>query len=220
MNLYGEKQEIYFTNPRIDLISLIPAKSENKILEFGAGGGDTLIEIKKQNLASEVIGVELIEIPDSNQFNPKIDRFIICDVEKSNLQLPALYFDVIILGDVLEHLLDPWAFLKKVSGFLKKDGIFIASIPNIRYYTACNKIFLKGDFGYEKQGLFDKTHFRFFCKKNMKDLFNTDLFRYSDIIPRQNLYDIKSKKKLLNKLTFGLMEEFLTMQYIIVAKKL
>ena len=108
----------------------------------------------------------------------------------------------------------------KISSFLKKDGIFIASIPNIRYYTAFLKIFVKGDFGYEKHGLFDKTHLRFFCKRNIKELFDTELFRYSDVIPRQNLYDFKSKKKLLNKLTFGLLEEFLTLQYIIVARKL
>ncbi len=220
MNLYREKERVYFTDPRRDLIRLIPSKSENKILEIGAGGGDTLIEIKKQNLANEVVGVDLIEIPDSKQSDPNIDKFIICDVEKADLQLPASYFDVIILGDVLEHLLDPWSFLNKISSFLKKDGIFIASVPNIRYYPACLKIFLKGDFGYEKQGLFDKTHVRFFCKKNIQDLFDTDLFRYSDVIPRQNLYNFKSKKKLLNKLTFGFLEEFLTMQYVIVARKL
>ena len=113
MNLYGEKEAVYFTDPRRDLIRLIPSRSANKILEIGAGGGDTLIEIKKQNLATEVVGVDLMEIPDSKQSDPGIDNFIICDVEEADLRLPTSYFDVIILGDVLEHLVDPWSFLTR-----------------------------------------------------------------------------------------------------------
>jgi ubiquinone/menaquinone biosynthesis C-methylase UbiE len=219
MKFYEEKKKLYFTNPRMDLIKLIPHNSDNKILEIGAGGGDTLIEIKKQSLASEVVGVELMEMQNSNQDNQEIDRFIICDVEKTNFDFPESYFDVVLFGDVLEHLFDPWTFLKKIAPFMKKGGLCIASIPNIRYYTAMFKIFVKGDFEYEEQGLFDRTHFRFFCKKNMKALFTSEVFECCEIVPREQLYKIRSKRKFLNKITFGLFEEFLTFQYIIVAIK-
>jgi SAM-dependent methyltransferase len=220
MEFYGEKQEVYFTNPRMDLIKLIPANPANRILEIGAGGGDTLVEIKKLNLATEVIGVDLMAIPNSNQDNSAIDKFIICDVEKSPLPYAEGYFDIILLGDVVEHLFDPWSFLQKMSKLLKKDGIFVASLPNIRYYTAMYKVFFKGDFGYDTHGLFDKTHFRFFCKKNIVALFNTDEFKCTYVVPRNKLLGLKGKKELLNKLTFGIFEEFFTIQYIIVARKL
>jgi len=219
MEFYDEKNKVYFTNPRLDLIRLIPKRSDNKVLEIGAGGGDTLVEVKKQKLASKVVGIELMTMANSNQTNPDIDQFIICDVEKTNFDFPESYFDVILLGDVVEHLLDPWSFVEKISRIIKKDGVIIASIPNIRYYTACIRIVFKGNFGYESQGLFDKTHFRFFCKKNMRDLFNSPYLKCEDIIPRQNLYKIRSMKKFLTRITFGLLEEFFTMQYIIVAKK-
>jgi 2-polyprenyl-3-methyl-5-hydroxy-6-metoxy-1,4-benzoquinol methylase len=219
MKFYDAKEAVYFTNPRIDLIKLIPRKHDNRILEIGAGGGDTLIEIKRQNLASMVVGIELMEMLHSNQKSGEIDKFIICDVERTELEFPEAYFDVILLGDVIEHLLDPWSFLKKTSRFLKPGGLFIASIPNIRYYTAMIRIFLKGDFGYDEQGLFDRTHFRFFCKRNMKSLFNTQSFRCLKIMPRDQLYQIRSKRKVFNRLTFGLFEEFLTLQYIIVSEK-
>jgi ubiquinone/menaquinone biosynthesis C-methylase UbiE len=220
MKFYDVKETLYFTNPRIDLIKLIPKKDGNRVLEIGAGGGDTLIEIKRQKLATEVVGIELMEMSNSNQGNAEIDKFIICDVERTELEFPDSYFDVILLGDVLEHLLDPWSFLKKTSRCLKQGGLFIASIPNIRYYTAMFKVFLKGDFGYDDQGLFDRTHFRFFCKKNMKSLFNTESFRCLQIMPRDHLYEIKSKRKVFNRLTFGAFEEFLTLQYIVVAQKI
>ena len=220
MEFYGEKKGIYFTNPRLDLIKLVPANPANKILEIGAGGGDTLVEIKKLNLASEVIGVDLMPVPDSNQDNPLIDKFIVCDVEKTDLPYSEGYFDIILLGDVVEHLFDPWSFLQKMSRLLKKDGIFIASLPNIRYYTAMYKVFFKGDFGYESDGLFDKTHFRFFCKKNIFDLFNTDQFKCTRIISRNRLLGLKGKKELFDILTFRVFEEFFARQYIVVSKKL
>jgi 2-polyprenyl-3-methyl-5-hydroxy-6-metoxy-1,4-benzoquinol methylase len=220
MQFYDEKQEVYFTNPRLDLIKLIPHNPAGRILEIGAGGGDTLVEIKKHDLAREVVGVDIMTIPNSNQDNPVIDKFIICDVEKDMLPYSEGYFDVILLGDVVEHLFDPWSFLSKIASLLKKDGTVIASLPNIRHYSAMSKVFFKGDFGYESQGLFDKTHFRFFCKKNMLALFNTDSLKHTYIVPRNTLLGLKGKKELLNKLTFRLFEEFFTIQYIIVARKL
>jgi len=67
MEFYDEKNKVYFTNPRLDLIRLIPKRSDNKVLEIGAGGGDTLVEVKKQKLASKVVGIELMTMANSNQ---------------------------------------------------------------------------------------------------------------------------------------------------------
>src|SRR3954451_18872504 len=99
MNFYAEKGTGYFTNARFDLIKLLPENPENKVLELGAGGGDTLVEIKKRKLAKEVTGVELMQIPVSNQSHKLIDRLIIADVQKQDLPLPVSYFDAILIGD-------------------------------------------------------------------------------------------------------------------------
>lgn len=49
--------------------------------------------------------------------------------------------------------------------FLKDDGAFIASLPNIRQMQMLVQIYFKGDFKYEDAGILDKTHLRFFVKK-------------------------------------------------------
>ena len=221
MSFYIEKNKKYFTNVRYDLIKLLPVNPEAKVLEIGAGGGDTLIEIKKKNLAKEVVGIELMEMPESNQLHPLIDKFLISNIETGTLPFLDSYFDVILIGDVLEHLVNPWKTVERLSKYLKKGGVFIVSAPNIRFIKAFIKIFLKGDFAYEKQGLFDKTHLRFFCKKNIEQLFSTNCLRVESIIPIDKLWDDGKvyKKKVFNKITFGIFEEFLTLQYIVVAKK-
>ena len=149
---YTAKESTYFSNIRMDIISLIPLNPAQKILEIGAGAGNTLLFIKESNLAKEVMGIELMEIANSNQNNPLIDKFQIANIEHENIQAPDEYFDIIICADVLEHLVDPWSIIDKVSRCLKKDGLLIVSIPNIREWKTLGKVIFQGDFSYQSSG--------------------------------------------------------------------
>jgi 2-polyprenyl-3-methyl-5-hydroxy-6-metoxy-1,4-benzoquinol methylase len=218
MNYYSEKANIYFTRPRKDLINFLPEGTGLKILEVGAGGGDTLIELKQSGKASEVAGIELFSLSDTYQNSKLIDRFIIGNIEEINPDLNTNHYDAILFGDVLEHLIDPWSAIKKLSDFLKPGGLLIASIPNIRSRQAFKKIFLKGDFGYTSEGLFDKTHFRWFCKKNMIDLLTPASFELVSVTSNLELKK-GSGTRILNQMTGRFFEEFLTVQFITVSKK-
>lgn len=219
MNLYQEKNLKYFNNPRYDLIQFIPKGKQNKILELGVGSGDTLIEIKNLNLAEEVVGIELIKLENSNQNSPFIDKLLFGNIETMDIDLPQNYFDVILIGDVLEHLIDPWNTLNKLHLLLKNNGVIIASIPNFREYQNLKKILLNANFKYEDDGILDKTHLRFFCKQNIVSLFKTTQYNpecvYSNFLIEKKF----SKKKLFNMLTFGIFRDFLTRQYIVIARK-
>lgn len=219
MNYYSDKANVYFTRPRKDLISFLPERTGLKILEIGAGGGDTLIELKQSGKASEVTGIELFALDGTYQNNALIDRFIVGNIEEIKPDLRTNYFDAILFGDVLEHLLDPWSVVKNVSGFLKPGGLLIASIPNIRSRQAFKKIFLEGDFGYTSEGLFDKTHYRWFCKKNMIDLLTPTSFELVSVTSNLELKK-GSGTRILNRLTGRFFEDFLTVQFITVTRKI
>ncbi len=126
-DLYTSKNKNYFSGTRHDIIKLVPEGS-NKVLEIGCGAGNTLVELKKLGKAEYCAGVDII---DMNQ-KSKLNDFVLADIENEELPLPQRYFDVIICADVLEHLKDPWATLDKLKTYLKKDGILIASLPNVR----------------------------------------------------------------------------------------
>jgi len=216
--MYEEKPTKYYSYYRMSLINLIPKNKDNKILEIGAGGGNTLVKIKELGIAKQVVGVELIKIENSNQSNSNIDKFIIGNIENIELGFEENYFDVILCGDVLEHLLDPWQTVKKLQKYLKRGGIFIASIPNIREKSTLISIIFKGDFKYEDSGILDKTHLRFFCKKNILDLFEKNNLK---VISVSSNFDTmrKGKRVLFNKLTFNLFYNFFVTQYFLVAQK-
>jgi 2-polyprenyl-3-methyl-5-hydroxy-6-metoxy-1,4-benzoquinol methylase len=220
-NDYINKKSTYFSNARLDIISLIPRNPDQRILEIGAGGGDTLIEIKKRGLAVEVVGVELMALKDTNQTHSLIDSFIFIDLDKEKMSFKEDYFDIIILGDVLEHLINPWDVVKNLSVFLKKGGLIIMSLPNIRDITALYKIVVKGDFAYNPDGgILDKTHMRFFCKKNAIDLLTTENLTVKKIEPISSKNNNgKNLRSIINKLSLGIFEEFITSQYLVISQK-
>jgi 2-polyprenyl-3-methyl-5-hydroxy-6-metoxy-1,4-benzoquinol methylase len=219
---YTIKEKKYFSYVRMDVISMLPLQPAQKVLEIGAGGGNTLLHIKENKLAGEVMGVELLRIPDSNQQHALIDKFQIADIEKEKIDAPEEYFDVIICADILEHLDDPWSCVARISRHLKKGGRLIVSIPNIREWkTLCRIIFL-GDFRYEeKGGIIDTTHLRFFCKKNIRQLLSTDSLTPIYCKPNFLLKEVPEgkKRRMINWLTFHLFEDFLAVQYLCVAVK-
>jgi len=202
-----KKNEAYFNKIRSEIVSLIPSK-ENKILDIGCGIGGTLLELKKSNKASLLVGVDI------HAFETKLDNFIVGDIEQIDLPYEKGFFDVIICADVLEHLIDPWKTVKRLTEYLKPSGLFIASIPNVRELKTMIKIFLSGDFRYDEAGILDKTHLRFFCKKN-----SVDLMRQADLMIGRVTFSLCRERNIMNKMSLGLFEEFIVDQYLIVATK-
>jgi len=219
---YNIKEQDYFANLRVDIISLIPSDPKQKILEIGAGAGNTLVYIKEKGLAAEVAGVELMNLPGTNQDNPAIDRFQIANIESEEIQAPLSYYDVVICADVLEHLIDPWTAVRKISRHLKPGGKLMVSMPNLREWKTLSKIVFKGEFNYQTEGgIMDRTHMRFFCRKNIADLLTTEELTPIYSTPNFLLKVLPAGKtrRIMNLLSFGLFENFLTVQYIFIARK-
>jgi SAM-dependent methyltransferase len=209
-----EKEMKYYDNKRDDLVRLIP-ETAHRILDVGCGIGTTGQYIKKiRGGVVEVIGVEIDpvagEIAKSN-----IDKVIIGDIEKIRLSFEKEYFDCIIYGDVLEHLVDPWTILKEHGNFLKHGGHVIASIPNIAHYRVV-KMLKKQRWDYQDSGILDKQHIRFFTLKSIKDMFGESGLKIIKVDYKIGASDIK---KILNRIFFNFYLHSITEQYIVVAQK-
>lgn len=215
---YQHKERVYFNADRQDLFQLVPSDKPGRILDIGAAEGSMLVALKQSGKAREVVGVELMPIPGGGQNRPEIDRFIIADVEQRSLDLEPASFDVLICGDVLEHLRDPWSTLEYLIGFLRPGGALVASLPNILYWRAFGKILL-GDFRYAPAGVLDRTHLRFFCRKNVLDLIKSAGLTVLKIEPSFRRHPDLRRDRILNALTLGLGERFFTQQYLVVGEK-
>jgi 2-polyprenyl-3-methyl-5-hydroxy-6-metoxy-1,4-benzoquinol methylase len=218
---YLEKAGYYFQFTRTDLIDLLPkGRSFSHVAEVGASGGYTLLYLKEKGIAQKVTGIELLELPGTEQKNPAIDNFLIANIEQMDSDLFTEAFDVVICGDVLEHLANPWAVRDKLLKWLKPGGYFLASIPNIREYKTVLKILLRGTFTYEEGGVMDKTHLRFFCKKNILELMGANGLKVEKIVSNlaYPVWNTKTRARI-NNLSLKMLEEFLSKQYFVLSVK-
>lgn len=217
---YDEKASDYYSNIRKDIISLInPNQKGLRILEVGAAYGETLYYLKQNGIAAETVGIDLFEDTKNKQNYKPTDKFIFGNIEELELSEYDNHFDVILLPDVLEHLIEPKGALAKLKKCLKADGNMIVSMPNIRHYSVFKQIFLKGDFRYQESGIFDYTHMRFYCRKNIQELLETSGYKVLKQESSIKNFKGKSISKAINLITFGIFEEFFSYQYFFVAKK-
>jgi len=70
---------------------------------------------------------------------------------------------------VLEHLRDPLKVLVELKKFLKPDGSFVISFPNVAHGSVRLSL-LSGRFDYQDIGLLDSTHLRFFTRESFEEL--------------------------------------------------
>lgn len=99
------------------------------------------------------------------------ERLIVGDIETLDLdaELGEDRFDAIVAADVLEHLKDPLAALQRLRPFLKPDGAFVISVPNVAHGSV-RLALLSGRFEYQGLGLLDSTHLRFFTRDSLETL--------------------------------------------------
>ncbi|HKQ72911.1 MAG TPA: class I SAM-dependent methyltransferase, partial [Blastocatellia bacterium] len=150
------------------VISLVPAGA--RVLEFGCATG-YMSEALKTRLDCRVTGVE--RYPEAGELaRTRCERVIIGDAETLDFGrlLGNDRFDVVLFADVLEHLREPDALLRRVSDLIDDEGAVIASIPNIAHGSV-RLALLYGEFRYRDKGLLDNTHLRFFTRESIQDLF-------------------------------------------------
>jgi len=216
MQDYATKPVSYFNNARTDVLPLLPQYSE-RILEVGCGTGSTLRWLKETGRCTNTFGLELYESAAcvAREF---ADHITVGDAEKlieSSFERSS--FDAILCLDVLEHMVDPWAFVSKAERLLKPGGVLIASIPNVRHLGVLIPLVFAGRWRYTSQGILDRTHLRFFTLEGALALLSTEHLKVRRWL--HHLPPLKSKGGIANFLTLGFAKNFLAPQYLILAQR-
>lgn len=212
---YDSKAYAYFSNVRHDILPLFPDFA-TRVLEVGCGNGATLRYLKAQGRCSYTHGLELFE-EVAAEAREQLDEVSVGNAELLVLDWPSAQYDAILCLDVLEHMVDPWAFVDACARLLKPGGVLIASIPNMRTFPVLYKLLMKGKFEYAEQGIMDRTHLRWFTRHSALALMHRPPLQLAQITPSP--LAPRSKSDVVNRLSFGLFREFFTIQYLIKAVK-
>ena len=152
---------------RRDIFELVPSSAKS-ILDLGCGTG-TLGKALKERQVCRVDGIELNK-EAAQEAEKNLDRVWNDNLNRFDPLFIKTKYDCLIFGDILEHLISPWAVLKKFASVLSDGGCIIASIPNIAHPWIISQL-QKGLFRYDAAGLLDITHLRFFTKTTIGQLF-------------------------------------------------
>ena len=96
------------------------------------------------------------------------ERMLVADLNRGVPALDGL-FDVVVCGDVLEHLADPVGVLRTLVACLASGGDVIVSVPNVAHLWVRLSL-LAGRFDYADRGILDRTHLRFFTRRTLDSL--------------------------------------------------
>lgn len=201
----------YYAHERPELVAHVSRRAR-RVLDLGCGEGAMSAAIKRDCAAQEIWGIEIVEaVAEKARNNPALDRVLCGNLEALVEELPDGHFSHIIAGDVLEHLVDPWAVLVKLRSKLESDGLFICSIPNIRNFSFIAKLLVKGRFEYKDSGVMDRTHLRFFARKDVELLFTDAGFSRVSIAP------VRPKNSLGKKLSRAVFGDFVLKGFLVTA---
>jgi 2-polyprenyl-3-methyl-5-hydroxy-6-metoxy-1,4-benzoquinol methylase len=141
---------------------------DQRVLELGTGPG-TVTRILHSK-GCKVTGLEM-DPETLATCAPFCERTLLANLEDPKWADALLgeKFDAIVCADVLEHLRDPRPLLGKLSEFLSEGGSVLMSLPNASHLTIVASL-LGGRFPYQKNGLLDNTHLKFYGREDLDAL--------------------------------------------------
>jgi len=145
----------------------------DEILDLGCGRG--VLAATMVEHGCRVVGADVIP-PD--QVAPTLEQYIQADFMRHGMagvlaRLGDRKFDKVLVLDIIEHLADPASVLEECRRLLRSGGQLIVSVPNVANISV-RLLLLLGRFDYMERGILDRTHLRFFTRRTIRELLQSE----------------------------------------------
>src|SRR5436309_13444290 len=151
--------------------------SGGRVLDVGASSGYLAEPLAERG--NTIVGLEL-DAEAARDAEAYCERVLVGDVETMELPLEPGSFDVVLCGDVVEHLRDPVATLVRLRPFLKPGGRLVLSTPNVANW-AIRLSLLGGRWRDTDRGLLDRTHTHLFTGATLAEAVERAGYRVEQI---------------------------------------
>jgi glycosyltransferase involved in cell wall biosynthesis len=135
-----------------------------RVLDLGCSDGRLGERLRLQG--HHVTGLDIVA---HDGVKERLDRFIAADLDQGippELEGP---YDTIVAADVLEHVRRPGEILDQVHPILAQGGSVIVSVPNFGHWYPRLRVAI-GKFDYDRRGILDLDHVRFFTMRSLQHL--------------------------------------------------
>lgn len=204
---YEHKSHRYFASPRVDFVERLPHDMTARVLEVGCGTGATGALALARGRAGHYAGIELFPAA-AEEARRVLSEVVAADIERIELPWQPAAFDALILSEVLEHLVEPWAALAKLARVVRPGGLVLASSPNVAHWRVVREL-LRGRFDLADQGVFDRTHMRWFTPASYAAMFERAGFSVTYVGP---VTPFPERTRILSSLSGGRLDHLLMTQ--------
>lgn len=136
------------------ILNLIQNEPRGLLLDAGAGSG--ALSLRLSRLGFRVVSVDIAKNFKAKEFDNNLE-FILCDLDM-DVPFKNGTFDYVVSSEVIEHLENPWHFLRELSRIMKTSGKLYLTTPNVhsihqRLYFLFSKpfyFFNDGDFKHNR----------------------------------------------------------------------
>jgi 2-polyprenyl-3-methyl-5-hydroxy-6-metoxy-1,4-benzoquinol methylase len=200
----------YYANTRDDIVDSLP-RPVGSVLDVGCGSGGVGAGLRRAG-ASRLTGIELVA-DQAELARAHYDHVVAAPVEEALEQLDGP-FDTILCLDVLEHLVDPDQVLRDLHGVAAPGARLQVSLPNARHVSLMKDLVFRGTFGYTDWGHRDRTHLRWFTRRDIVDAME----RTGWAVQRVSHPELH-RSRGLDRITRGRSTEFLVGQWYVLGVK-
>ncbi len=153
------------------------AGSPEHVLDVGCSTGYLARRLVERG--ATVIGLEADERA-ADEARGVCEQVLVGDVETMELPFGEASFDLILCGDLIEHLRDPESFLGRVRPFLRPGGRLVLTTPNVANWA--NRLgLLAGRWRYTERGILDRTHTHLFTQKTLLETLERAGYRLLEV---------------------------------------
>jgi methionine biosynthesis protein MetW len=146
------------------ILRWLAGRPPGRVLDLGCGDGHLAAQLKAAG--HHVVGVDAAV---DSRVKDSVDQFVQADLD---LGLPPEVegpFDLVICADVLEHLRRPEFVLDELHRLVAPSGVVVVSVPNFAHWYPRLRV-VAGRFDYDRRGILDHTHVRFFTRRSFERL--------------------------------------------------
>lgn len=145
------------------LLRLALAERPCHALDVGCSSGYLAAELARHGVT--VTGLEL-DPEAAAEARAVCSEVVVGDVETMELPFPDASFDVVVCGDVVEHLRRPGDALARLRPLLRPGGRLVLATPNVANW-AIRLSLLAGRWRYTDRGILDRTHTHLFTRATL-----------------------------------------------------
>ena len=156
------------------ILSILASRAKGRVLDIGCSSG--LLGEKLSDFGHSVVGVDSVEIDGVRE---RLGNFVLADLNQGIPSAVGKNYDYVVAADVLEHLNKPDNILSDIHRVLDENGSLFVSVPNFSHWYPRFRV-LFGAFGYDRRGILDEGHIRFFTRRSIRRMLEGSKFEISN----------------------------------------